>query len=411
MSRARRARHRAAPSALSVALMAALATLAAPVELGATSVGDAALRAVTFADLPGWEADDHPAALATFRTSCAAILDGAPSLRPAGATGEALLAACRAGIEVAPAEARAFFEAWFVPHNVVPPSGAGFMTGYYEPVFDGALTPTAEFSVPLRARPDALVSILEHERLPGIADHLRAALALGGAAYAPVPTRAAIEEGALDGAAEPIVWLREPGEAFIVHVQGSARIRLPDGRLLRVGYSGRNGHPYVSIGRLLVERGAIAREEMSLERLLAWLAQNRDAARALIRENPSYIFFRTIPEDDPALGPIGGAGVPLAPERSIAVDRSLWRYGLPFHLAGRVPDVDGRLRPLARLMIAQDTGSAIVGPARIDYFVGTGAQAGTRAGLMRHAVDVTVLLPRSAPNIAPSAASEPGRAP
>lgn len=406
MSRARRARHRAAPSALSVALMAALAALA-PVELGATSVGDAALRAVAFADLPGWEADDHPAALATFRTSCVAILGGAPSLRPAGATGEALLAACRAGIAAGPAEARAFFEAWFVPHRVIPPSGAGFMTGYFEPVLEGALVPSAEFSVPLRGRPEALVSILEHERLPGIPDHLRAALDLGGAAFAPVPTRAAIEEGALDGAAEPIVWLREPGEAFIVHVQGSARIRLPDGRLLRVGYAGRNGHPYVSIGRLLVERGAIAREEMSLERLLAWLAQNRDAARALMRENPSYIFFRTIPEDEPALGPIGGAGVPLAPERSIAVDRALWRYGLPFHLAGRVPDVDGRLQPLARLMIAQDTGSAIVGPARIDYFVGTGPEAGTRAGLMRHAVDVTVLLPRPAP----IAASEPGRAP
>lgn len=409
MSRARRVRHRAAPSAAgsaarAVALMASLAALAAPVELGATSVGDAELRAVSFSDLPGWDADDHAAALASFRTSCAALLDGAPSLRPAGATGEALLAACRAGLQVAPAEAKTFFEAWFVPHRVLPPSGAGFMTGYYEPDFEGALVASADFPVPLRARPDALVSILEHERLPGIPDHLRAAIELGEAAYTPVPTRAAIEEGALDGAAEPIVWLREPGEAFIVHVQGSARIRLPDGRLMRVGYAGRNGHPYVSIGRLLVERGAIAREEMSLERLLAWLAQNRDAARALMRENPSYIFFRTIPDDDPALGPIGGAGVPLAAERSIAVDRSLWRYGLPFHLAGHVPDADGRLRPLARLMIAQDTGSAIVGPARIDYFVGTGAEAGTRAGLMRHAVDVTVLLPRPA-------SSEPGRAP
>lgn len=400
MSRARRSRLDIAASSAPLAA-ALVAPLAAPVELGATGIGDAALRAVSFADLPGWAADDHGAALAAFRVSCPAVVDGAPSLRPAGEAGEALRSACRAGLAVdagaTSREARAFFEAWFVPHRIEPPAGTGFMTGYYEPVFEGSLTASADYPVPLRARPDALVSLGEQERLPGIPDHLRAALAVGDDTYAPAPTRAAIEDGGLAEAAPPIVWLREPGEAFIIHVQGSARIRLPDGRMLRVGYAGRNGHPYVSIGRLLVARGAIPLEEMSLERLLAWLAQNPDDARALMRENPSYIFFRVVPEADPSLGPTGGAGVPLTADRSIAVDRSLWRYGLPFHLAGRIPDADGTLRPLARLMIAQDTGSAIVGPARIDYFAGTGPQAGTRAGLMRHAVDVTVLLPRTAP--------------
>ncbi|MGJ3262139.1 MAG: murein transglycosylase A [Salinarimonas sp.] len=391
---------RRAPLLVLVAAMA----LASP--SAATGVGGARLEPVAFADLPGWEADDHAAALAAFRISCAPIVEGRAALRPAAEAHVDLRAACRAALDLAPGdvgatEARAFLERRFVPHRVIPPAGRGFLTGYYEPELAGSLVPTARFAVPLRARPADLVTLAEGETRPGIDPSLRAALPDGAGGVRPVPTRAAIEEGALDDTAPPIVWLEQPGEAFIVHVQGSARIRLPDGDVLRVGYAGRNGHPYTSIGRLLVARGAIDLDAMSLERLLGWLRENPDEARALMRENTSYIFFAILPDHDPALGPIGGAGVPLTPGRSLAVDRGLWPYGLPFFLSGALPDADGVARPLARLMVAQDTGSAILGPARGDYFVGSGARAGTRAGLMRHAADFVVLLPRPAAEVAP----------
>ncbi|MGP9820714.1 murein transglycosylase A [Salinarimonas sp. NSM] len=388
---------RGAPSALLLALGAAMALGPLSSASAATipDVGGARLERVAFADLPGWEADDHAAALAAFQVSCGPILEGRAALRPAAAAGVDLLAACRAALPVAPADARAFFERVFVPHRVIPPSGRGFLTGYYEPELAGALAPTARFATPLRARPAGLVSLAEGETRPGVDAALRAALRDGAGGFRPVPTRAEIEEGALGDAAPAIVWLEEPGEAFIVHVQGSARIRLDDGRVLRVGYAGRNGHPYTSIGRLLVERGAIDRDAMSLERLLGWLRENPDEARALMRENASYIFFTLLDSHDDALGPIGGAGVPLTPGRSLAVDRGLWPYGLPFWLSGALPDADGVVHPLARLMVAQDTGSAILGPARGDWFVGSGARAGTRAGLIRHATDFVVLLPRS----------------
>ncbi|GGK53576.1 murein transglycosylase A [Salinarimonas ramus] len=389
---------RPAPLLALAAIMVLAHPLAHPLPAGADEIGGARLEPLSYDDLPGWAADDHEAALAAFRVSCAPILDGRAALRPAAKAGIDLLAACRAALEVAPGGARAFFERTFVPHRIVPHSGRGFLTGYYEPELEGSLVPTARFATPLRGRPAALVTLAEGESVDGVDPSLRAALADGAGGHVPVPTRAEIEAGALDAQAQPVVWLEEPGEAFIVHVQGSARIRLPDGAVMRVGYAGRNGHPYTSIGRLLVERGEIERDEMSLERLLAWLRENGAAARALMHENASYIFFTRLDGHDPALGPIGGAGVALTPERSIAVDRGLWPYGLPFYLTGALPDADGEEHPLARLVIAQDTGSAILGPARGDYFTGSGARAGTRAGLIRHATDFVVLLPRRAAN-------------
>jgi membrane-bound lytic murein transglycosylase A len=252
------------------------------------------------------------------------------------------------------------------------------------------------FQVPLLARPDDLVTIPQGETRPGLDAGLQGArrTASGYEAY---PDRAAIEDGALGARARPIVHLREPGEAFIIHVQGSARIRLPDGSAMRVAYAGRNGRPYTSIGRILVESGEIPLAEMSLERLMGWLRDHPARARALMHRNQSYIFFREAEELAEADGPIGGAGVPLAPGRSLAVDRTLWSYGLPFWLDGALPLSEGGEEPLRRLMIAQDTGSAIVGPARGDFFVGSGAEAGTVAGLLRHPTSFVVLKPRPAP--------------
>jgi membrane-bound lytic murein transglycosylase A len=293
------------------------------------------------------------------------------------------------------AEARAFFEAHFQPFAVIPPSGQGFLTGYYEPEFHGSRPKTSVFPTPLLARPDDLVTIPQGETLPGIDPSLQAARRTG-VGYEPYPDRAAIENGELGDRARPIVHLREPGEAFIIHVQGSARIRLADGSAVRVAYAGRNGQPYTSIGRLLVEQGEMDANTMTLERLLGWLRDHPGPARALMQRNRSYIFFREATELAPEDGPIGGAGIPLTAGRSLAVDRTLWAYGLPFWLEGELPVSLDRTEPLRRLMIAQDTGSAILGPARGDFYFGSGAEAGTRAGLLRHRSRFVVLRPKPA---------------
>jgi membrane-bound lytic murein transglycosylase A len=360
-------------------------------------VGDARLQPLRFEDLAGWGDDDHRAAFATFRRTCAVVLVGQPALRTGQAADAALAAVCQAALAL-PAldrkKSRAFFEAKFAPYEIVTPSGRGFLTGYFEPEFLGSRRKTAEFQIPLLGRPSDLLTVSQGETLPGLPPGLQAARRTPGG-YEPYPDRAAIEGGALAALAQPVVFLREPREAFIIHVQGSARIRLPDGKAMRVAYAGRNGHAYTSIGRLLVEMGEMTVEESSLERLMDWLRQHPGPARELMQTNRSYIFFREATELSAKDGPIGGAGVPLTPGRSLAVDRNLWSYGLPFWLDGELPLPGGATEPLQRLMIAQDTGSAIVGPARGDYFFGSGAEAGTRAGLLRHRPRFVVLLPRA----------------
>ncbi len=359
----------------------------------------ARLEPLAFRDLAGWESDDHAAAFKAFLRSCRALEAASAELRPAQAPQGDLLAVCREALKRPDADkagAKRFFETHFRPHRVVPHSGGGFLTGYYEPEFQGSRTPDAIYRVPLLDRPQDLVTIPQGETLPGIEKGLQAARRTANG-YEPYPDRAAIEDGALGSGAKPIVFLREPGEAFIIHVQGSARIRLGDGSVVRVAYAGRNGRPYTSIGQLLVQGGEMDLESMTLEKLMGWLRDHPDRARTLMRQNQSYIFFREADELAPEDGPIGGAGTPLVPGRSLAVDRSLWAYGLPFWLEGRMPLTLDRDEPLRRLLIAQDTGSAIVGPARGDFFVGSGPEAGTRAGLLRHKTRFVVLQPKPAP--------------
>lgn len=349
----------------------------------------------TFTSLDGWAEDDHEAAFQAFGKSCEALHSGTPSLRPAKAMDGRLAAICNRAlrIKVGKDGARRFFEAEFEPWLITTESGTGLLTGYYEPEFQGSLEKTSEFSVPLLARPDDLETIPAGESRPGIDESLQAARRLPSG-FAPYPDRAAIESGALGDKAVPLLFLRRPSEAFIIQVQGSARIALDGGGLARVAYAGRNGQPYTSIGRLLIEQGAISPDDMSLERLMGWLDGNPEQAKSLMHRNKSYIFFRIADELKPEDGPIGGAGTALVPGRSLAVDRRFWSYGLPFWLDGQLPVAEGREEKLQRLMIAHDTGSAILGPARGDFFFGSGVKAGTRAGLMRHQTRFTVLLPK-----------------
>lgn len=330
-----------------------------------------------FGALPGWAAADHAGAWRAFRASAAAGLSGAVALRPALRPEPDLVTAWESALrrpaDLSAEAARAFFEAAFEARRVVD---EGFLTGYYEPVVAGALVRDARFTAPVIDRP-AWLGGLPPERMPD---------------------RAALEAYALSPEAEPVVWLADWVEVFLVQVQGSARVRLPDGTLRRLVYAGRNGLPYSSIGRRLVDTGQVSPEAMSLDVLKAWLrraGQDPGApGRRLMAENRSYIFFRLEAGAAPDAGPIGGQGRPLTAGTSIAVDRSLWSYGLPFYLHADAPLPGFAAQPFSGLFVAEDTGSAIVGAARIDLYLGSGPEAGSAAGRIRHRATVTVLWPR-----------------
>jgi membrane-bound lytic murein transglycosylase A len=353
-------------------------------------------EATSFAALEGWAGDDHAAAYAAFLISCDAMLADAPALRPAIAALPNLKTICaKAATLRAPSkgEARAFFEAHFTPYRIVPDTGAGFLTGYFEPEIEGSLTRTAAFPAPVYGRPADLVTLQPGDDRQGL-DPALAAARRTPQGLEPYPPRSAIYAGLLAGQGLEQLYLRDEPEVFIVQVQGSARVRLQDGRRVRLTYAGRNGHPYTSIGRMLIEEGRIARDQMSLAALMGWLRANPDDARRIMEANRSYVFFQREDDVDPARGPTGGAGVPLTPHRSLAIDRAVWPYGLPVFASADIETLTGPERQIRRLMIAQDTGSAIVGPARADYFWGSGDGAGIFAGLTRHALGFTVLWPR-----------------
>ena len=352
----------------------------------------ARLIGADFADLANFAADDHLAALGTFWVTASALAAGVAATRPTAASNPAFVDFCRKLLlEPRPAtqaEARAFFERHFQPFRV---EGDGFVTGYYEPEIAASLVRTPAFAAPVLARPADLVTFAPGATPAPLDPALAAARMGAGGALSPYSERTAIE--ASYSHTDVLAWLPDHVEVFLAQVQGSARLRLPDGTTLRLAYAGRNGQPYTSIGRLLIERADIAESEMSLARLKQWLRAAGAEGRALMQRNRSYVFFKLDPALDPHLGPTGAAGVPLTPLRSIAVDRNIWLYGLPFWLEADLPS--GRLR---RLTMAQDTGSAILGPARADIFFGWGDEAGVLAGDVRHRCAFWVLLPKeSAP--------------
>ena len=354
---------------------------------------DTALEPLAFANLEGWAADDHAKAFAAFRVSCAPLVR-ARDERPMAA---ALAPVCRRALALAhvdEAKAREFFEANFRPLRISRLGDTqGFVTGYYEPIVEGSRFPTREFTVPLYRRPDDLVAPGEHkgEAFPNRGPAFRRGQ---DGKLVPYYDRGEIEDGALDGRHLEICWLKDPFAALTIQIQGSARVRLEDGLIMRVNYAAHNGRPYTPIGRILIERNLVPREEMSLERIRRWMNDNPDQTRELRRNNQGFVFFRIAGLADES-EPAGGEGVRLTPGRSIAVDRPLHAYGTPFFIEADLP-IDGAAAktPWRRLTIAQDTGSAIVGPARADIYFGAGDEAGRIAGRVRHAARITMLVPR-----------------
>ncbi|MFZ4808967.1 MAG: murein transglycosylase A [Hyphomicrobiaceae bacterium] len=343
------------------------------------------LDPIAFDNVPGWVADDLAPALAAFRVSAERLLaigDVAPPL-----TREFLAKAASD-----PGEARSFFESSFVAHTVRPSGADGLLTGYFEPEYRGSRRRQGPFVVPVYARPPDLVNLVdEADRAAanGGFSHMRAT----PEGLVPYQTRREIENGALAHRGLEIAWLADPVDAFILHVQGSGQIVLEDGTVLRLAYDGKNGHPYTSVGRVLIERGDLPADELTLDVMTSWLRADPARGRAAMWHNESFVFFRELPADEP--GPVGAKGIRLTPDRSLAVDPSFHRLGLPIFVDAPTLDVGGR--PFRRLMIAQDVGSAIRGPERGDIYFGAGPEAGRLAGQTKHPGRFFVLLPRVTP--------------
>ncbi|RKF13383.1 murein transglycosylase [Roseovarius spongiae] len=326
------------------ALAALLFVLPVP---GGAAANETSYTVLDFDDLTGWEQDDHAAALRTFLVTCPDMKD--PDWR----------ALC--ALAQQKPDAKAFFELFFRPMLITEGKPALF-TGYFEPELRGSLRPGGRYRYPLyREPPEARVSN-------------------------PWLTRAQIEN-APEMRGYEIAWVDDPVELFFLQIQGSGRIRLPDGNVIRVGYGGNNGHEYRSVGAELVRRGVYSVHQVSAQVIKNWVRRNPEAGRDLLRHNPSYVFFRKLIGHADDLGPLGAMNRPVTPGRSIAVDPKFVTLGAPVWI-----DKGGK-RPIRRLMIAQDTGSAIKGAQRADIFFGTGDKAGRDAGRLRDPGRMVVLMP------------------
>lgn len=353
---------------------------------------------VNWADIAGWSEDDHLLAFQAFRTSCKPIVAQRNPPTDSKALGTTLRDPCRAArtAEISDgAKARAFFEDHFLPLRISRlGEPEGFVTGYYEPVIDGSRTRTEVYTVPVYRRPSNLFVRGYRQSsasMPNGGDVFRK---IGRRKLVPYYDRGEIEDGAIAGRGLEIVWLKSQTDLLFTQIQGSARVRLEDGGTVRINYDAHNGYRYTPVGRVLIDRGIIPREQMSMQRIRQYMEENPDAASELRRQNRSYVFFREVQLSDKDEA-VGAQGVPLTPGRSIAVDKSLHVYGTPFFIEGDLPiDSDTAKTPFRRLMVAQDTGSAIIGPARADLYFGAGAEAGKIAGRMKNAARFVMLVPK-----------------
>lgn len=357
------------------------------------------LAPVSFATLPGWNTDTVSQAIPALAKSCGRISkrDASQNFGVgnfAGTVGD-WLPACEKVLAV-PAmtddDTRRFIEEHFTPYAVAGRDGRdGLFTGYYEPTLRGALEKKPPYLIPLYSRPDDLITV----NLGDFKPSLKGETVMGrvvGENLVPYYTRADIEKGAIDQKPK-VVWVDNAVDAFFLHIQGSGLVMMDDGSMMRVGYAAQNGQTYYAIGQELIKRGELTKENVSMQAIRAWLEMHADQAPEVMNLNASYIFFRALEGD----GPLGAEGVALTPGRSLAVDRKKIPYGVPVWLNAESPQKENNLQ---RLMVAQDTGGAINGVVRGDFFWGAGDEAAHNAGLMKSKGQFYILLPK---NITPAA--------
>lgn len=363
-----------------IGLGAALVTSALSRELPAP-LKKAQVETLSFEALPGWKDDDHAEAYSAFQISCRAILNGTRAMRAKRPVYGGLFEACeraKTAGDLDREQAREFFEENFKPVRLTQPgqSSEGFFTGYYETQVQGSRVETDEFKIPIYTAPSATVK----KKQSKVFAHL---------------SRTEIEEGALKGKGLEICWVKNPIDAFFAQIQGSTRVKLDDGQLLRLNYIASNGQPYTPVGKFLIDRGIIAKDDMSMDRIREWMEANPEEGRELRRKNRSFVFFTktSLKEHEEC---VGAQGVPLTPLRSLAVDRKLHVYGTPIWIDADLPLLSEKPETtFRRLLIAQDTGSAIVGPARADIYFGSGEDIGSIAGRIKQFGTFVMLVPRS----------------
>jgi membrane-bound lytic murein transglycosylase A len=338
----------------------------------------------TWTALAGWSEDDPRPALLAFTESCR-VLAREPLWQPPCEQANGIKNESQTQI-------REFFERRFTPYQVIAADGGhvGLITGYYEPLLKGSRKASARYRYPVHGVPGDLVVVdlpeLDSEQKP-----LKLRGRREGQRIVPYYRRAEIENGKAQLKGREIVWVDDAIELFFLHVQGSGRVRLDSGQIMRVGYAEHNGHPYRSIGKRLVERGELALEQASMQGIKVWARSHPGKVKELLNYNERYVFFRELPRD--SAGPMGSLNVPLTPGRSLAIDPSVIPMGAPVYLSTTWPASD---QPLNRLMLAQDAGGAIKGALRADFFWGFGEEAGTHAGRMKQSGRLWVLMPNGA---------------
>jgi len=355
-----------------------------PAEVPSAKVPQPVLRASTWDAIDGWRDDDPRAAWDAFLAGCGTLRN-----QP---TWQGVCSAAALLQDLSPDTLRGFFETSFTPYQVINGDGSdtGLITGYYEPLLYGSRTPSKRYQYPIYGAPDDLLTIDLGNIYPELKSmRLRGRLDADTRRVIPYFDRGQIENGAAPLAGKEIVWVDDPIELFFLQIQGSGRVKLDTGETIRLGYADQNGYPYRSIGRRLVDSGELPLEKASMDGIKEWAARNPDKLRELLDYNASYVFFRELPVNA-AVGPIGALGVPLTAQRSLAVDARTVPLGAPVFLATTWPNSD---KPLKQLMLAQDTGGAIRGGVRADFFWGFGDQAAFHAGSMRQTGKMWVLLP------------------
>ena len=364
-----------------------------------------------FADLKEWAESDPRAGFSAFQRSCVQLMQKPDDALLGGVQYGGTIAewrgVCGDAAAASPSTseaARRFFETEFAPYRVAEGSAPGLFTGYYELELKGSRTRHGVFQTPLYGVPADLVSVdlglfrdtFKGQRLAGRVTNGR---------LVPYPARAEIVARGLS-AARALFYVDDPLDAFFLQIQGSGRVVLDDGSIVRAAFAAQNGQPYTAIGAVLVQRGELRREEVSLQSIRAWIKTHPAEAEGLMNANASYVFFQEKPIGDPILGAAGTEGVALTPEASIAVDTTVHALGLPVWLETTAPDADENApeRSFNRLLVMQDTGGAIHGAIRGDVYWGYGAAAGSIAGRMRSEGRLTVLLPKAvAQRLGPSA--------
>ena len=371
---------------LTALLLAGCAAIPAPAPQAAPS-----LQAAAYQDLPLWQQDQLAEIRPALKRQCRRLallpldtaLGGAGLAQTYGGKAGHWADLCTALLALpASADLHAFFQARFQPYRV---GGSALVTGYFEPTLAGALHQGGRYQIPVLARPPDLAQALvpDAQGRPILGRRVEGRIV-------PYATREQIEAGALGAQARPIAWLASRADLFFAQIQGSARVQLQEGGVLRLAFDGRNGRPYTPVGRVLVDQHELAAGDVSMQTIRAWLDAHPAQADAVMDRNESYIFFKVAPDADPSIGPNGAMGVALTAGRSAAVDRAFVPLGAPVFVASTVPD--GRIWD--HLVLAQDLGSAVAGQARVDIFWGVGRDAADRAGRMHQAGSLWLLLPR-----------------